>query len=434
MPSLLNSHRSPAFCPGCSYDRIVRALDRALCGIGVESSQVVLVTDIGCSGLADIFFQTHAFHGLHGRALTYATGIKLARPELQVVVIMGDGGIGIGGAHFQAACRRNLDLTLLIFNNFNYGMTGGQYSVTTPGDAATASGFLNRLDAPLDICGLADAAGAPFIARSSALAEDLDTLISRAIGYNGFSVIDIQGICTGRFTRKNTLTPSILSERIAKSPAYDGPVACNERPEFGHAYQEQAVAQTMVKGPALIEEVSLSTKAKRSEVLILGRAGQRIGTAGEILALAGMVGGLTASQKIAHDITVLRGASISEVLLGPKSVGFTGIEHPDVVLALGREGVDRRRGIFTELKPDSLVIQAGGIAIPETSAQVRLIDFQKLHLAEPDWALAALILLAREEWVITVSSLKKAIAVRFQGMIRDNTLGLIEEISGGPRC
>lgn len=98
------------------------ALDECFQNMDLGGDQIALVSDIGCSGLFDTYFHTHAFHGLHGRALTYATGLKLARPELNVVVIMGDGGLGIGGSHLISACRRNLDLTLLILNNFNFGM------------------------------------------------------------------------------------------------------------------------------------------------------------------------------------------------------------------------------------------------------------------------------------------------------------------------
>ena len=127
MDSLLNPDRPPVFCPGCSHDRSVHTLDRTLKEMGFKGSDVVIVSDIGCSGLFDTFFKTHAFHGLHGRALTYAAGIKLAQPHLKVIVTMGDGGLGIGGAHFLAACRRNLDLSLLVLNNFNFGMTGGQF-------------------------------------------------------------------------------------------------------------------------------------------------------------------------------------------------------------------------------------------------------------------------------------------------------------------
>ena len=132
MDSFLNDQRPPVFCPGCSHDRITHTLDKAFQKMGLSGNQIAIVSDIGCSGLFDTFFNTHAFHGLHGRALTYATGIKMAAPDTKVIVTMGDGGQGIGGAHLLAASRRNLDLTLLILNNFNFGMTGGQFSATTP--------------------------------------------------------------------------------------------------------------------------------------------------------------------------------------------------------------------------------------------------------------------------------------------------------------
>jgi pyruvate/2-oxoacid:ferredoxin oxidoreductase beta subunit len=151
----LNAERPPVFCPGCTHERITHTLDHAFLNMGLAGHQIVIVSDIGCSGLFDTFFHTHAFHGLHGRALTYAAGLKMAQPQLKVVVTMGDGGQGIGGAHLLAACRRNLDLTLLILNNFNFGMTGGQFSATSPPDARLGSGFLNQLERPLDICEVA---------------------------------------------------------------------------------------------------------------------------------------------------------------------------------------------------------------------------------------------------------------------------------------
>ncbi len=159
------------------------------------------------------FFNTHAVHGLHGRALTYATGIKLARPELKVIVTMGDGGLGIGGAHVLATCRRNIDLTLLVLNNFNYGMTGGQYSVTTPQDAKVSSGFLNQLEKPIDICQVTASAGAGWVDRTSVYEKNLVEKIEEAIRFEGFSVLDIWGICTGRYIKRNEISPKIIKKK-----------------------------------------------------------------------------------------------------------------------------------------------------------------------------------------------------------------------------
>jgi pyruvate/2-oxoacid:ferredoxin oxidoreductase beta subunit/Pyruvate/2-oxoacid:ferredoxin oxidoreductase gamma subunit len=401
---------------------VVHALDRALRGLGLDGNRVALVTDIGCSGLLDVFFKTHAFHGLHGRALTYATGLKMARPDLHVIVVMGDGGLGIGGAHFLSACRRNLDLTLLVLNNFNYGMTGGQYSTTTPDDAVTASGFLNRLEAPLDICRLAEAAGVPYACRTSAFSVNLAKQVEAAIGFSGFAVMDIQGICTGRYTRKNKLTPSLIEERIAKAPVYDGPVVHNQRKEYGKYYREYAAKQKNIDAPRKINPVSVATVTRKTTILILGRAGQKIATAGEVLALAGIAGGLSVSQKISHDITVLRGASISEVILQTQPIGFTGIGLPDVILALGREGIKRKSDIWADLPPETLILKAQGVDIPACKAEMKTIDFKKFCLKERDWALAALGLLAGEDRIITMLLLKEAINTRFKGDLLDNAL------------
>jgi 2-oxoglutarate/2-oxoacid ferredoxin oxidoreductase subunit beta len=425
MDSLLNSSRPPAFCPGCSYERVVRALDRAFSSMRLGGNQIVLVTDIGCSGLLDVFFKTHAFHGLHGRSLTYAAGLKMARPDLHVIVIMGDGGLGIGGAHFLSACRRNLDLTLLVLNNFNYGMTGGQYSATTPTDAVSASGFLNRLDAPMDICRLADAAGAPFANRTSALTANLDKQIEAAIRFPGFAVMDIQGICTGRYTRKNTLTPSMIKEWISKAPVYDGPLARNQRKEYGKHYREYAEKQKKINAPMKISPVSVASVRQRTAILLLGRSGQRIATAGEILALAGIAGGLSASQKISHDITVLRGSSISEVILRSQPIGYTGIEQPDVVLALGREGVQRKCALFANVPPDTIILKAQEVDIPACKAEIQSIDFRKYGLKEQDWTLAALGLLAAEKNIVNNFLLKEAIKKRFKGAMQDNALKIV---------
>ena len=231
MNSLINASRPLVFCPGCSHERVVGALDKALDKLGLAGNQVVIVSDIGCSGLFDTFFNTHAFHGLHGRALTYATGLKMARPDLTVVVTMGDGGLGIGGAHVLSTCRRNIDLTLLVLNNFNYGMTGGQCSSTTPQEAVVGSGFLNRLEKPVDICQVAAAAGAPYVTRTSSYASDLVDNMADAISFEGFSVIDMWGLCPGRYTKRNKLTPKMIAAGLEGLPPLPG--AGRGQPAFG---------------------------------------------------------------------------------------------------------------------------------------------------------------------------------------------------------
>jgi len=428
MVSLLNAERPPVFCPGCSHDQITRALDRALSNMGLKGEEIVIVSDIGCSGLFDTFFNTHAFHGLHGRALTYATGLKMARPELNVIVTMGDGGLGIGGAHVLSACRRNLDITLLVLNNFNFGMTGGQFSATTPLSAQVGSGFLNRLEHPLDVCRVAASAGAAYVQRCSSYAKNLSEEIESAVRFEGFSILDIWGICPGRYTKRNRLTPQIIEESLAQMPPVKLPVPENVREEYGRHYRKLAAEQRPVSPPKKIAAQFEPPERQRMGVMILGNAGQRIITAGEILCLAGLFAGLQTTQKNEYNITVLRGPSITEVILSPDKIGYTGIRRPDVVLALSQEGVARRKGVFDSMGSTDLVIQAPGVSIPSCGATIHNADFKTRKIKSADWALAALAVLAKMNRVIHTGMLTAALDFRFRDKILASTLELVERV------
>jgi len=415
MNSLLNRDRPPVFCPGCAHERIVQSLDQTFREIGLFGEQIAIVTDIGCSGLFDTFFNTHAFHGLHGRALTYATGLKMARPNLHVVATMGDGGLGIGGAHILSTCRRNIDITLLVLNNFNYGMTGGQCSSTTPVDAQVGSGFLNRLEKPIDICQVAGAAGAAFATRVSAYDKDLTQKIRDAIGFEGFSVVDIWGICPGRYTRHNKLTPKIIDEQLKQASPVDDFFTRNARKEYGRAYREEASKLQSVPVPVRIEAKYDPPDAGRQELLLLGNAGQRIITSGELVCLAGAAAGLHATQKNDYPITVMRGHSVSELILSKKEIGYTGIENPRTVIALGQAGVNRRKKIFATLTKNTLVLKAPRVNLPATGAKIQEIDFKAGKVEPKDWALAAIVQLARAKRILSIDMLNAALELRFKG-------------------
>ncbi len=428
MDSFLNTARPPVFCPGCSHERITHTLDNAFQNMGLAANRIAMVSDIGCSGLFDTFFNTHALHGLHGRALTYAAGLKLARPELTVVVTMGDGGQGIGGAHLLSACRRNIDLTLLVLNNFNFGMTGGQYSATTPAEARVGSAFLNQLERPIDICQVARSAGAPFVARCSAYDGQLAAKIQQAVEFEGFAVVDIWGVCPGRFTRRNHLTPKSIETALSHMPPADGPVPENARPEYGRHYRRLADAQKPAAKPPKIEARFKPPRPDRQEVILLGAAGQRVITAGEILCLAGLFAGLKTTQKNEYNITVLRGPSISELILAPQPIDYTGITCPNVVIALDQQGVDRRKNLFGHLDGNTLVLQAGDVQVPAGRARIHKIDFKSLGIKKPDRALASLAVLAAMGTVITSQMLEAAVKTRFKGKILESSLALVDRM------
>lgn len=431
MDSLLNTARPPVFCPGCGHERITRTLDKALGTMGLSGDRVVIVSDIGCSGLFDTFFNTHAMHGLHGRALTYATGLKLARPDLTVIVTMGDGGQGIGGAHLLAACRRNLDLTLLVLNNFNFGMTGGQYSATTPPEAVVGSGFLNRLEQPLDVCRVALAAGAPYVTRCSGYEPNLADEIASAIRFEGFSVIDMWGVCPGRYTRKNPLSPKSIEEKLSLLPEQRGPVPENSRAEYGARYRDIAAGLQPVTAPPGVETRFVPPGPGRQDIVLLGSAGQRILTAGELVCLAAMTAGLHVTQKNEYNITVLRGPSISDLILSPEPIGYSGIGRPGTVLALAREGVERRASMFARLDATALVIRAADVAIPPCAAEVIEVDMKARGVKGPDRALASLAVLAEKKRAITPEMLAAAVSARFTGSARDAALDRVARMQTG---
>lgn len=195
------------WCPGCGNGIVMSALLRAIYRLGISKNDVVLASGIGCSGRMPTYLDFNTLHTTHGRALTFATGVKLARPSLTVLAIMGDGdATAIGGNHFIHAARRNLNLTAIIINNSIYGMTGGQYSPTTPFGSRSTTSVYGHIEHAFSIAELAVTAGASFVARSTVYhAELLDKLIGQAVEKRGFAVVEVISNCHVHYGRRNKL-------------------------------------------------------------------------------------------------------------------------------------------------------------------------------------------------------------------------------------
>ncbi len=199
------------WCAGCGHGVVMNNLIRAVAELGLNKNEIVMVTGIGCSSRISGYLDFHTLHTLHGRALAFATGVKLARPELTIIVPMGDGdALAIGGNHFIHAARRNIDLTAIIMNNSIYGMTGGQYSpLSGYGRLATTAPYGNIYEA-FDIVQLARGAGASFVARTTAYhVKGMARIIRKAIEHRGFSVVEILSQCPTYFGRKNRLGDAV---------------------------------------------------------------------------------------------------------------------------------------------------------------------------------------------------------------------------------
>lgn len=195
------------WCPGCGNGIILGALIRAIDRLGLEKDEIVLASGIGCSGRMPVYVDFNTLHTTHGRALTFATGIKMANPSLTVIVVMGDGdATAIGGNHFIHAARRNLDLTAVIINNQIYGMTGGQYSPTTPYGSFASTASYGHIEHAFSIAELAVTAGASFVARGTVYhGKLLDELIEQAIVRKGFSVVEAVSNCHTQYGRRNKM-------------------------------------------------------------------------------------------------------------------------------------------------------------------------------------------------------------------------------------
>jgi len=195
------------WCPGCGHGIIMHALLRALASLGCEKERTVIASGIGCSSRMPGYIDACTVHTTHGRSLVFATGIKLANPELTVVNVMGDGDCAaIGGNHFIHACRRNIDITAVILNNSIYGMTGGQVSPTTPIGAYATTAPYGAIDPPFDLCNLAAAAGATYVARATVAQPQLiEQYIKKGVQNKGFSVVEVMTHCHTQFGRRNKL-------------------------------------------------------------------------------------------------------------------------------------------------------------------------------------------------------------------------------------
>lgn len=199
------------WCPGCGHGIVMSCIIRSVENLGLSKKDVVAVSGIGCSSRITGYLDFHTMHTLHGRALAFATGIKIARPDLNVLVPMGDGdALAIGGNHFIHAARRNIDLTALIMNNNIYGMTGGQYSPTTPFGKKATTAVHGTIDHAFDLVELAKGAGASFVARTTTYhTKEMEDIIEKAIRHKGFSVVEIMTQCPTYFGRKNRLGDAV---------------------------------------------------------------------------------------------------------------------------------------------------------------------------------------------------------------------------------
>ncbi len=374
------------YCKGCGHPLVLRALDRVLGALELAPSRVAVVTDIGCVGHADSqLVGPHTIHTTHGRSTAFATGISLAdavlgEGALKTVVLIGDGGAMIGINHLVNAALLNPDVTVLVHNNFLFGMTGGQNSAFSPVDFVTATTRNGSFVPPLDLARVLLASRAPFVARTVTGDRALEETLRRAVEHPGFAAVEILELCTAYATRWNPLTGAKLRE-VAEQAGYELGVLRDEpRPTFAQAYrQRQGLGPAQPDGPRRARDASFPHRLERPARLVLaGTAGERVQTAAAILARAALSCGLHATQKNDNPVTQGTGFSVSEVILAPEPILYTGIECADTVLVVSQDGAAElaRNGVFARLVAAGEIVADEDVELPACAAAVRRFPFR----------------------------------------------------------
>jgi 2-oxoglutarate ferredoxin oxidoreductase subunit beta len=240
------------WCPGCGNGIIMGAVVRAIDKLGLDQKKTVIVSGIGCSSRAPGYMKFDTLHTTHGRAIAHATGVKMANPELNVVVLTGDGdSSAIGGNHLIHAARRNIDLTVVVFNNNIYGMTGGQFSPLTPSGSFATTAPYGVIDRNFDLCELAKAAGGTYVARGTAYhTRQLVDLVADGLAHKGFSFIEVVSQCPMYYGRKNQLASAVAMLEWQKEHADPVKAAAKMTPEqlagkfaIGELYRAEGVPE-----------------------------------------------------------------------------------------------------------------------------------------------------------------------------------------------
>lgn len=411
------------YCRGCGHPLVLRALDEALAALGLDPADVAIVTDIGCVGLADSRIGApHTVHTTHGRSSAFAAGLALAdsvlgEGRLKPIVLVGDGGAMIGINHLVGGALLNPDVTVIVHNNFLFGMTGGQSSAFSPLDFVTSTTREGNAVPPLDLARVLLASRAPFVARTVTGDRELPELLRRAIAHPGFAIVEVLELCTAYATRWNPLTGAKLRE-VAEAEGYELGVLRDEpRPTFAASWRARhdrpdGGARAASPTPETPPFEHAATGALG--IVLAGTAGERVQTAATLLARAALLCGLHATQKNDNPVTQGTGFSVSELILSPEPILYTGIEHPDAILVASADGAGElaRAGVFARATGATVVVADDGIelpALPVEPVRLPLRSGPGAKLA----ALAAVAAWVSETGALPVQALRAAAAERF---------------------
>ena len=370
--SLIRTERLPhIWCPGCGLGEVLGAYSLAVEKSGIETTKHAVVSGIGCTGRSAGYIKLDSYHTTHGRAIAFATGLKLAKQDMVVTVISGDGDLTtIGGNHLIHAARRNIDINVILVNNFNYGMTGGQFGPTTPVDGfTTTTPYGNVVEHPFNLASLTATAGASYVSRYAAIhTKEIIASVKKAIMHPGFAFIEIISPCPtyyGKLNKQKVVKEMVenlkkISVIRDKTPVleahvdYTKEIVCGEFVEEIKTEYIQTLANLREK--VISEKKSKPTKVSsgvkhvvftdksskesfRFEIMLAGMGGQGLVTSGSILAQACILyEGMNATQSQNYGPESRGGLSYSEVIVANKTIHYPKtIHHPYILVSLSEE-------------------------------------------------------------------------------------------------
>ncbi len=424
------------FCKGCGHHHITNAINAALVKLDLEPRRVNITSDIGCVGLVDTLFEgVHSFHTTHGRSTAFATGVEiadsiLADSKLKNLVVIGDGGAMIGLLHLVNAAQMNVDVTVILYNNFLFGMTGGQNSSFSPLRFITATTPGGNIIPPIDMPAVLKGANAGFLARKTATDPDLADTIAEAIAHPGFALVEVLELCTEYAVRGNKIRGNKLEEVDPGSIAELGVlVNRRDRMEFGEAYKTKSVQPAPVVKSSGIEPRYQNTLEKRVGFVIAGTAGERVQFASYMLMQAAVLSGANATQKNDNPVTQGTGFSLSEIVLSRDEIYYTGIDMPDVIVAVSEDGVRElaAKGMFEKANADTLIICDNTLSLPKCSGKVVELPLRKRYMPAGA-AFAGILTAVKSTSILPILAFQDIAAMQKKP---EELLSIIEHVVGG---
>jgi 2-oxoglutarate ferredoxin oxidoreductase subunit beta len=444
------------WCPGCGHGIILMAAIRAIAKLGLKKDDILAVSGIGCSARSPAYLDFNGIQTTHGRAIAFATGMKLHRPDMRALLFLGDGDCAaIGGNHFLHAARRNIDMTVIVMNNYTYGMTGGQVSPTTPYMGISSTTPLGNIEPEMNLCEVAKAAGATFVARTTAYHfNQLATFIERGIKNRGFSFIECLSPCPTGFGRRNKFKNPVemyqwlrdstipvskaktMAEEELKGKIVTGIFNDISRPEFVDAYIEQ-MRQIQETGTAkkdeYIEMVPLPRGFKNPahcEIRLSGSGGQGLILASVILADAAVRQGMEVAQSQSYGPEARGGASRSELILSSEEINFFQVRCPDILLTMTQQSYDK---YAREIKPGGIIVADSTFVkeLPAVGAKTYEAPISRIAIDRLGSVLVsnavALGILARVSRFLLVDTLEKAVCAQVPANLRELNIKALNE-------